>query len=140
MSLRLIVIATVFGASAAGSQTPADFWRAVTPRLIAVRDLRHEQDSLVGYVASQLHHIDPDLTCELGTAKDGVYELIVSADGLSRLIPTVKAVVQSAPVIKNWRVIAFRPRLGTGFTVRYDGFALPADSIWFHPVREGTGV
>ena len=132
MMQRLLLI-SLCASSAAQAQGGPAFWRTVAPRLQAVRVLRAEQDSLLSVLTTQLHLIDPELTCELGTAKDGVFEMIVSADGVSRLIPTVRGLVETAPTIPNWRFIAFRPRVGTSFTVRYDGYNLSPDSLWFRP-------
>ena len=140
MVLQRLLIASACVVAAAQAQTPAAFWTAVGPDLQAVHDLRHEQDSLLGRITTHLHRLDPDLTCELGTAGDGVFELIVSADGLSRLIPTVRAVVGSAPAIKNWRFIAFRPRVGTSFSVKYEGYNLDPKALWFRPERDGKKV
>ena len=140
MALQRLLMASAFVVTAAQGQTPAAFWTAVGPNLQVVHDLRHEQDSLLGLVTTHLHRLDPDLTCELGTARDGVFELIVSADGRSRLIPTVRALVASAPAIKNWRFIAFRPRLGTSFGVKYEGYNLDPKALWFRPERDGKKV
>ncbi len=140
MVLQRLLIASACAVAAAQAQTPAAFWTAVGPDLQAVHDLRHEQGSLLGRITTHLHRLDPDLTCELGTAGDGVFELIVSADGLSRLIPTVRAVVGSAPAIKNWRFIAFRPRVGTSFSVKYEGYNLDPKALWFRPERDGKKV
>src|SRR5256885_16554285 len=96
MALQRLLMASAFVVTAAQGQTPAAFWTAVGPTLQVVHDLRHEQDSLLGLVTTHLPRLDPDLTCELGTARAGVFELIGSADGRRRLISTVRARVSSA--------------------------------------------
>jgi hypothetical protein len=140
MSLRYLLPAVLFAASAAEAQSTSAFWQTVKPRLQAVRNLSGEQNALVEFVSTELHRLDPRLTCELGTGRDGVHELIISADGLSRLIPAVRALVASAPPIKNWRYIAFRPRVGTSFGLTYDSYDLKPEQMWFRPEADSGRV
>src|SRR5215831_5686226 len=55
----------------------------------------------------------PGLVHEVGQAADGVFEIIISADGIRERFPKVVECVKRAPKITGWRVIAFRPRLAS---------------------------
>jgi len=142
--MRRLSWTLVFAATALrAQQTPETrFWATVAPRLAVVRDLPSKRDALTSFLSEELHRVNQRLVFELGTAHDSVNELIISADGLHELIPTVEGLVRAAPSIPGWRIIAFRPRTGTRFSVKFDGYSLRPDQVWFRaePDRSKTGL
>jgi hypothetical protein len=69
----------------------------------------------------------------MGQADDGVYEFIVSADGIRAMFPEVVALTTAAPAVSGWRVIAFRPRKKNGLrsSVSFQGMELSATALWY---------
>lgn len=75
-------------------------------------------------LADRLATIKPGLVYEISIPDEGERTLIISADGMKELIPFVRDLVDSAPNLSGWRIIAFRPRMddyarfGLGFGER----------------------
>ena len=80
----------------------------------------------------RLSSIEPGLVYEISIPKEGQKELIISADGISDLIPVVRQLVESAPRLSDWKIIAFRPRLDdyTGFKLDYGELTFNPRDIW----------
>ena len=57
-------------------------------------------------LTSLIKGVDRGLTYEM--AHGETWEIAISADGMPELIPTVRAVVEQAPAINGWKVLAFR--------------------------------
>lgn len=74
-------------------------------------------DELSGRLAA----IKSGLVYEVAILDDAENELIISGDGIKELIPFVQDVVDSAPAIDGWKIIAFRPRMGdyASFTLNF---------------------
>lgn len=89
--------------------------------------------AVVSAIGERLAAVNPRLTFEMGQANDGVYEFIVSADGISAVFPAVTDLTKLAPTIDGWRVIAFRPRKpeSLGNTVTLEGMDLPTSALWY---------
>ncbi len=103
--------------------------------LAAVTDCRERVcDSL----AAQMRKIDKNLTFAFGPAVDGRREFIVSADGIRAAIPAVKKLVEAAPSLPGWSIIAFRPPGDLG-SVSLGGRELGPDDIWFSS-QESDGL
>jgi hypothetical protein len=69
-----------------------------------------ERERLFDEVASELQKIDPDLSFEFGPNAKPRREFVISASGIHRAFPSVKALADAAPTLDRWNVIAFRPR------------------------------
>jgi hypothetical protein len=90
----------------------------------------------------QLNEIDPNLTFEFSPIHDnGIKELIISAGGLKESFPTVKRLVEKAPKIDNWKIIAFRQRLPLDYdSVKYGGIKLSYDDIYFRYSKDSDKI
>ena len=67
------------------------------------------REQLFDRVAAELQKVNRDLTFEF-SPKATPREFVVSAAGLKRAFPAVISLVQSAPELDRWKIIAFRPR------------------------------
>ena len=69
-------------------------------------------------------------------------EFVISADGIRGIFPSVVALVNAAPDLKRWHVIAFRPRMDdyTRFSLEYAGEKFDPKSIWFYSRIEGGSL
>lgn len=85
-----------------------------------------------------LHTVDPGLGFEVGTAGDGLHELVISADGDPDAFDSVRRVVAAAPSIPGWRVLAFRQADGEQARVSVEDVEFAAASAWFrHAIVAG---
>jgi len=90
-------------------------------------------DSLFDNLTNQLNKIDSNLTFEFSPIHDnGIKELVISAAGLKESFPSVIKLVDKAPKIDKWKVIAFRQRLPLEYdSVKLGDFRLSYDDIYF---------
>ncbi len=69
-------------------------------------------ESLFDKLNVQLNKIDSNLTFEFSPIhENGIKDLIISAAGLKESFPSVIKLVDKAPKIDQWKIIAFRQRL-----------------------------
>lgn len=74
-------------------------------------------EPLIVPVAERLDAYCDGIVHEIGQDEDGVYDLVISADGIKDRIETVTALTRAAPAIDGWKVTAFRPRKSIGDTM-----------------------
>ena len=88
----------------------------------------------------QLNKIDERLAFEfLGNPTDHS-ELIISADGDSEAFPNVQSLVNAAPTIEGWQIIAFRQRGDTECAIKMGDVDLGPEQMWFHLETDGSKI
>lgn len=80
-------------------------------------------------LSDQLNDIEPGLVYEIAIPENGQKEFVISADGIKELIPAVRGLVNSAPSLKGWEIIAFRPRMD-GFTLDFGEHQFDSKELW----------
>ena len=103
------------------------------------REIEHDPEDVIGEVVEALARVRPGLTCEFGTQTDKEREFVISADGKRDLFPVVRRLVDAAPDLPGWKIIAFRQPKGTKFSVSFGTATLDPDDIWFALIPEGGG-
>jgi len=113
---------------------PKEFWDwfvANEPRIHAVATGRESVIQEIG------KHLAPfDVVFEMSIGDHAEREFIVSTDGIKERIPKVQDLVNAAPSIPGWKVIAFRPPKGGGL-IQFQGRSLEEMDIWFSAKRAG---
>ncbi len=114
------------------------FWAWFRENTAYLQTYAEDTVAVIAAVGKRLDVVNRDLTFEMGRADDGVYEFILSADGLRGVFPEVIAMAKAAPTIPGWRIIAFRPRKPgcLGQVVRFEGTELGARSLWYRSQRQ----
>ncbi len=95
--------------------------------------------SLLDPLAEHLEEYCAGLTFEIGydeTSK--TYELVISADGNKKLFPQVEKLAGDAPVIKNWKITAFRQPKSNQWPIQYQGYTFDPAKIFFYPLGNGS--
>jgi hypothetical protein len=69
-------------------------------------------------------------------------EFIISADGNRDLFPVVQRLVEAAPSLPGWRIVAFRPRVASLHDIRLEipGVTVEASDLWYALAPEGDRV
>src|SRR5689334_14323089 len=89
-----------------------DFWTWFQKNKDDYYHFENNQDKLFDKLNSQLNRIHNDLTFEFSPIhEDGVRELFISADGLRAAFDSVISLVDKAPEIPGWKIVAFRQRI-----------------------------
>lgn len=89
----------------------------------------------VDAVYERLIGIQPGLGLEISEPDpEGARELILTSHGEPALFPLVRALVEAAPALARWQVIAFKPALGFDFVAQRAGVTLNAATLRFDPI------
>src|ERR1700732_4799740 len=85
------------------------FWNWFSHNSHRYLHFENHRDHLFQALKVELGKINSSLAFEFsGLFKDGSREFIISADGIKSLFPIVINLVNYAPPLKNWKIIAFR--------------------------------
>lgn len=95
-------------------------------------------ENLFNRIATELQKVDCDLTFEIGPVQSAQREFIVSASGIKRAFPSVINVVQAAPRLPRWVVIAFRPRRKDIGVVEIQGRKLDPKEVRYSLLDNGS--
>ncbi|MHC1776436.1 MAG: hypothetical protein AB9834_13620 [Lentimicrobium sp.] len=104
------------------------------------------KEKLVDEFAEQLHRFCDELFFEIGGhPNDQKVELIITAEGVFKNFEKVELLVNSAPQMEDWKIIAFKPPMGKGFKTAIDGKEFDPSKIIFIPLNneedpKGVGI
>lgn len=118
------------------------FWRwfaDYSQKFVSLNGVSDERIySLLDPLAEHLEKYCNGLAFEIGyDSASRTYELVISADGNKTLFPQVEKLTESAPVIKNWKITAFRQPKGDQGPIQYQGHTFDPGKIFFHPLKDG---
>ncbi len=94
-----------------------------------------QKDKLQTDLLSNLNDYCKGLFFEIGGLPNGRAALIITAEGNLDLFKNVKELVDCAPKIDNWEIIAFKQPMGSDFKINYEGLELDPNTIWFLPLK-----
>ena len=95
----------------------------------------NEKQRILGEFQARLSKYNDNLYFEIGGEPDDTQELIISAGGDINYFHEVEELVNNAPKIKDWKIIAFKPSMGTKFKLNYEGIEISPNDIWFDAFR-----
>lgn len=85
----------------------------------------------------EFRKIEKGLACDIGSISRGKRELIISAEGNSSQFALVMRVVDSAPKLKRWKFMGFRPRRAEHMNVIFEGNQYETANMFFEPKPRG---
>jgi hypothetical protein len=109
----------------------AQFWKWFKANQEAIFQIESPCDNNLNLLFQQLDKVDRNLTLELSLKKDAPKELILSAGGIKAYFPLVENLVDAAPALPNWQVIAFKPRRAMDGLIYPGAERLPLNAIWY---------
>lgn len=108
------------------------FWEWFASNEDRIFNFENDQDTIFSELTARLRSIHPSLTFEISRIEDGKREFVLSADGDRRAFPFVESTYSKAPVLDRWTFVKFRPRIGTGLVIEFEGgFKLSPDDLKF---------
>lgn len=130
--MALGYLQTLF-ASLPMSLSPSSFWtwfRGFTDRL----PLGDVPDPLQDELLSQIQNYDDRLFFLLSTNASPC-ELIITADGNKDAFHSADALVDAAPQLDGWTIIALKPAMGFDFRHTDGPISLDVSQLWFMPTK-----
>lgn len=79
----------------------------------------------------RLHAYSRKIYFEIGGHPDEDQELIITAEGNKEYFKIVQELIDTAPQIKGWRFIAFKPSMKGHFKSKWDELQLNTEDMWF---------
>lgn len=112
------------------------FWDWFAKNERAYYQFETNQQNLFALLKEKLDAIHPSLTFEFSSAMpDGTREFVISADGIVSAFAAVSSLVEKAPKLKNWKVLAFRqPRYDIS-QIQYKNLAVDINDVFFRFVK-----
>lgn len=93
------------------------------------------KEDLLALFLEKLHEYSEGLFFEIGGYPDEEQELIITAQGNKAYFPKVLELVNQAPKIKNWQIIAFKQPKDIDFITRHNEIELDPKTMWFSPLE-----
>lgn len=112
------------------------FWAWFLEQEQALFGFRASQEELSADLTEALEAVHPDLSFEFGPPRSGQRDFTISAGGISGAFPDVRRLVEAAPSLPRWRVLAFQQRKPIS-RVAINGVELRMDQVWLAASREG---
>jgi len=117
------------------------FWNWFSQNADKYLHLEDDRDHLFQALKIELEKINSNLTFEFSNLfEDGSREFVISADGIKSLFPTVMTLVNHAPVLKNWRIIAFRQPHKDISQVTYQGLTVKLNDVFFYYTKDSGKI
>lgn len=95
----------------------------------------NERERLMDGFLVELHKYNKHLFFEIGGDKSAAQlELAISADGIVKYFPAVEFLVEKAPFLKDWMIMAFKQPMDSRFVLDYQGYEFDPQKIIFIPL------
>ena len=98
-------------------------------------DDEEEKEKLLNEFLEKLHEYCNKLFFEIGGFPDEPQDLIITAEGNIDYFNKVQKLVDAAPDLKDWNIIAFKPPKEFGYITDYEDVSLNPEEIWFSPIQ-----
>ncbi|MGB0431118.1 MAG: hypothetical protein ACPGLV_11640 [Bacteroidia bacterium] len=94
-----------------------------------------ERNRLLNTFLDKLHSYNENLYFEIGgNSIEHKVDLVISADGIIEHFDSVEKLVNKAPNLTDWNIIAFKPPKPEDTTLEVDGISFDAQKIIFIPL------
>jgi hypothetical protein len=113
-----------------------NFWKWFIQHQAELLNFEVDQERIFDELAAELQKVDPDLCFEFGPGKTQ-REFIVSAGGIKRAFPAVVSLVDAAPSLPQWQIIAFRPRRTPINAIEFRGKSIDPNDVQFTLLDNG---
>src|ERR1700733_14635278 len=117
------------------------FWNWFSKNSDKYLHFENDQDHLFQELKVELEKMDSNLTFEFSPVfEDGTREFVISADGIKSSFPTVINLVDYAPALKNWKIIAFRQPHKEITQINYQSLNLDLKDIFFRYTKDNGKI
>jgi hypothetical protein len=116
------------------------FWKWFLQHEVELFDLDpgdvSDRERIFDELARELLKVDPDLVFEFGP-NEPRREFVISAGGIKKAFASVVSLVDAAPPLNRWQIIAFRPRRAPSNVVEFRGKRVDPREVQFSLLDNG---
>ena len=124
-------ILSIFG-SKANASVEADFWKWFQNNGDMIFNFEKDTENTFDKLSLELSKVDPELTFEFSSIREnGKREFVISADGIKKSFPSVELLFKSAPELKQWKIVKFRPRRTPLNDLTFGGVSIKSDDVYY---------
>ncbi len=109
-----------------------DWFLANNARYLFIHEVEPAlQQKFLAELADKLHEYNGNLFFLVGGTPNEDMELVITAEGNRKYFDLVESLVEAAPQIPRWKILAFKPPMGCDFKIDYQGYTFDPAQIWF---------
>jgi len=113
------------------------FWKWFHKNSSQYFSFERDQDSLFDQLKNELNKIDSNLVFEFSPIlQDGKRNFVISADGIKSSFSSVIDLVESAPRMQAWNIIAFRQPKPITDTFQFSNINVKFSDIYFTAITD----
>lgn len=112
------------------------FWSWFVKHEAELIHFEADQERIFDQLATELQKVDPHLTFEFGPPAQK-REFVISAGGIRSAFPAVRSLVDAAPRLEKWQLVAFRPRRSLATIVEFRGKRVDPRQVEFTLLDNG---
>lgn len=117
------------------------FWKWFSKNANTYYYFEKDQENLFHKLKNKLNQIHPDLTFEFSPIfEDGTREFVISADGIKSIFPIVTDLVTHAPILNNWKIVAFRQPHTEITHIHYQDLVINIEDIFFRYEKDNGQI
>jgi hypothetical protein len=135
----LLMVFGLFGAKSHAS-AETDFWKWFSANEAQLFSWESDRDAVFSRLGAAMEKVHTDLTFEFGPIAEGKREFVVSAGGIKAAFPAVEALYRSAPTLKRWKWVKFRPRREPLNDIEFGGKSIQPKDVHFLLARDDPKV
>jgi hypothetical protein len=134
----LMVVSLISCTAPAGNETA--FWKWFASNEARLFTFERDQEAIFDEIGAEMHRVNSDLTFEFGPVQNGKREFVISAGGIKSAFPAVEALYSSAPELRRWVWVKYRPRRFSINDLELNGKRIKADEVTYLLARDGDKV
>lgn len=134
--LVVMGILSIFG-SKANASVEADSWKWFQKNEDMIFNFEKDTENTFDKLSLALSKVDPELTFEFSPIREnGKREFVLSAGGIKKSFPSVELLFNSAPELKQWTIVKFRPRRTPLNDLTFGGVSIKADDVYYNIYKD----
>jgi hypothetical protein len=118
------------------------FWKWFADNENKYRNFQDDPDKYLTELLTKIRKIAGGLAVELEPPQNGIINMTISADGDANLFSTVQKIVDNAPKLDGWKILAFRQRMPIekvrGMILKSQDHTLDPSKMKFYPIVSGN--
>lgn len=135
----LLMFFGLFGAKSQASPE-ADFWKWFLANETQLFSWESDREATFDKLAAAMQKVHADLTFEFGPVVEGKREFVISAGGIKAAFPAVETLYKSAPSLKRWQWVKFRPRRNPLNNIEFGGKSASVEDVHYLLARDEPKV